>query len=283
MYDRHNEIIYIGKAVNLKRRVLSYFINLSKREPHKKIMVRNITDFNTISVDTELDALLLECQLIQRYHPIYNIRLNHYERYLYLTVDHKLHFTNSTTTKPIFGPYQNQRLVRKVQPILDNLYFKDLKSCHYQIRVFDPKNVHIDYDIALKELIDFFRGRTDAVEQRMIDNRDFAAKIEKFEPAQHWNEELQILREFSNQNQRFERFLQQDKIAVIPLSNQTNKLYYIKHGKLLKTQVIRNTSKIKKKSFNFSNPQQIMKRSQLDQSKIIESYLYTKAIKTVEL
>lgn len=156
MYNQNREIIYIGKAVNLKRRVTSYFLNLADREPRKKALVYQIHNFEIENVDTELDALLLECQMIHKHRPFYNVLLNHFEKYCYFTIKERLHLTTDLDQKLLFGPYNRHGLVEKVLNILNNLYFKDLNSWYYQIRVFNPSNIRIPPSAAQKELIDFF-------------------------------------------------------------------------------------------------------------------------------
>ncbi|HJE16160.1 MAG TPA: GIY-YIG nuclease family protein, partial [Enterococcus casseliflavus] len=84
MKDQHNEVLYVGKAKSLKKRVVSYF---RKNQQHANKVLRlvyNVVDFETIETDTELDALLLECRLIQAFHPIYNRQMNHSANYCFV-------------------------------------------------------------------------------------------------------------------------------------------------------------------------------------------------------
>ena len=73
--DSLGEVIYVGKAVNLRNRVSSYFRNTSQADPKVRAMVSNIAEFEYISCATEMEALLLECNLIKKYMPRYNILL----------------------------------------------------------------------------------------------------------------------------------------------------------------------------------------------------------------
>ena len=86
MRDDKGKIIYVGKAVVLKNRVRSYFRNLAAHTPKVKAMVAKIDDFETIVTDNELEALILECNLIKEHRPRYNISLKDDKSYPYLKV-----------------------------------------------------------------------------------------------------------------------------------------------------------------------------------------------------
>lgn len=75
MHDAHDDVIYVGKAVNLKRRVSSYFRKSTKRTTKIESMVSKIRRFEYILTDSELEALILECNLIKEYRPKYNTML----------------------------------------------------------------------------------------------------------------------------------------------------------------------------------------------------------------
>lgn len=83
MKNTNGEIIYIGKAKNLKQRVSSYFINNKQHSRKVQELVKGIADFDYQLVDTEFDALLLECQRIHQMRPRYNRMMNYYEGYGY--------------------------------------------------------------------------------------------------------------------------------------------------------------------------------------------------------
>ncbi|WP_233499039.1 GIY-YIG nuclease family protein [Enterococcus sp. CR-Ec1] len=109
MKDQHNEVLYVGKAKSLKQRVVSYF---RKNQQHANKVLRlvyNVVDFETIETDTELDALLLECRLIQAFHPIYNRQMNHSANYCF--VDLTNHSFTITQTPQIgsYGPFRQTK------------------------------------------------------------------------------------------------------------------------------------------------------------------------------
>ena len=86
MKNQDGTIIYVGKAVNLKNRVRSYFRTLPPDALKTKALVRNIADFEYIIVDNEVEALVLECNLIKKYRPKYNISLKDDKTYPYLKI-----------------------------------------------------------------------------------------------------------------------------------------------------------------------------------------------------
>src|SRR4051812_3077252 len=86
MHDAKGEIIYVGKAVNLRNRVRTYFGSLSGQAPKVARMVSHIAEFEYILTDTELEALILENQLIKKHQPHYNVRLKDDKTYPYIKV-----------------------------------------------------------------------------------------------------------------------------------------------------------------------------------------------------
>ena len=86
MHDKRDDVIYVGKAVNLKRRVSSYFRESTKKSLKIQSMVSNIKRFEYILTDSELEALILECNLIKEYRPKYNTMLMDDKTYPYVMV-----------------------------------------------------------------------------------------------------------------------------------------------------------------------------------------------------
>src|SRR5450432_647293 len=82
--DKHGTIIYVGKAINLRNRVRSYFQKGANHTPKVRRLVSNIVDFEYIVCDNELEALVLECTLIKKHQPHYNVRLRDDKQYPYL-------------------------------------------------------------------------------------------------------------------------------------------------------------------------------------------------------
>ena len=89
MKDKYGDIIYVGKSKKLKERVKSYFVNSKNHSRKVKRMVKNIKDLDVILTDTELDALILECEMIKKIRPMYNKLLKNYENYSYIKINKK--------------------------------------------------------------------------------------------------------------------------------------------------------------------------------------------------
>ena len=125
--DQSGTVIYVGKARNLQRRVSSYFSHYEDKSRKIQMLVRNIYDIRVTVVSTEVDALLLENNLIKRYQPRYNSMLKDDKTYPYLCITDeeypRLIFTrNHQLRGQYFGPYPNQRIMRELQDIIDQLF-----------------------------------------------------------------------------------------------------------------------------------------------------------------
>ena len=125
--DEQGNVIYVGKARNLQRRVSSYFSHYDDKSAKIKMLVRHIYDIRVTVVATEVDALLLENNLIKRYQPRYNSMLKDDKSYPYLCITDeeypRLLFTRNRQLKgQYFGPYPNPRIMRELQDIIDNLF-----------------------------------------------------------------------------------------------------------------------------------------------------------------
>lgn len=136
--DEAGTVIYVGKARNLQRRVSSYFNRYDEHSSKIKMLVRHIYDLRTTVVATEVDALLLENNLIKQYQPRYNSMLKDDKTYPYLCITDEdypqLLFTRDRTRirGQFFGPYPNQRILRELQDIIRKLF--SYRSCKKSLR-----------------------------------------------------------------------------------------------------------------------------------------------------
>jgi excinuclease ABC subunit C len=126
--DASGKVIYVGKARNLQRRVSSYFTNYDEKSAKIKMLVRNIADIRVTVVATEVDALLLENNLIKQYQPRYNSLLKDDKTYPYLCLTDEdyprlvLTRDRSRLRGQFFGPYPNGRILRELQEIIRSLF-----------------------------------------------------------------------------------------------------------------------------------------------------------------
>ena len=135
-FDKDNEIIYIGKAKNLKKRVSSYFTK-SHDTNKLKLLVKSIDKIERIIVDTEMDALLLENNLIKKYKPKYNVLLKDDKSYPWLCIKKEPFPRVFYTRKAIrdgseyYGPYRNVKTVITLLEIIKEIY--PLRTCNYKL------------------------------------------------------------------------------------------------------------------------------------------------------
>ena len=182
MRDIEDKIIYVGKAVNLKNRVRSYFRKTEKTERIKR-MVSLIDHFEYIVVDNEAEALILECNLIKKNRPRFNVLLKDDKTYPYIKIDIKSDYPNVVITRKIvndgskyFGPYANPGAAKELLDFIKQKYkirqcknFRsETRAClNYHInRCLGPCMGYIskeEYRKQIDEIIDILEGKVDKV------------------------------------------------------------------------------------------------------------------------
>ena len=132
--DKLGHVIYVGKAVNLKNRVTQYFRSQTNMAPKVRAMVANIAEFEYITTDSEYEALILECNLIKKYKPKYNILLRDDKTYPYIKVTLADDYPRVVKTRRVvddgseyFGPYSDVGAVNETIDLLNSEY--KLKRC----------------------------------------------------------------------------------------------------------------------------------------------------------
>ena len=215
MLDAGGNIIYIGKAKNLKNRVRQYFFNSVKTEK-VMAMVNNVADFYYIIVPSEIDALSLENNLIKKHKPRYNILLKDDKTYPYLKVDLKAVYPTFTVTRKIrsdgakyFGPFMGGVNAYETLELLYLLY--GLRPCDKPLNKDKPLKPCLNYHIkkctapcALFETEEEYRARVDSAvafmngdmknaENMLKDKMRAAAEAENFELALKFKEGLDSL------------------------------------------------------------------------------------------
>src|SRR5512141_552155 len=129
MRDAQTEIIYVGKAINLRNRVRSYFHAPNTIYGKVAALVERIADLEWIITETELEALVLECNLIKKYRPKYNVRLKDDKRYPYIKIHWADPFPKVTVTRQMvddgsryFGPYTSAWAVYQTLDVLRRIF-----------------------------------------------------------------------------------------------------------------------------------------------------------------
>ncbi len=205
MKDDKKNVIYVGKAINLKNRVRSYFQNRENHDIKTRLLVEHIRDFDYIITDNEVEALLLEIALIKKYRPHYNIQLKDDKSYPYIKISAENYPTVTLTRDyktdggKYFGPYTNAMDARKFVEALNLLYpikmckkkfgsKKQQRPCiNYDMGLcLAPCSREIDkeeYDVYLREITAILNGDTDALMSKIRERMGFYAAKQDFETA----------------------------------------------------------------------------------------------------
>jgi excinuclease ABC subunit C len=205
MKDAGGQILYVGKAGNLKKRLSSYFGNSDQLSIKTAVLVKKIDAFETILTATEKEALILESNLIKRHRPRYNVTLKDDKRYPSLRLDLKQDYPNLDIVRKIkkdgalyFGPYASAHAVRqtlkfvhktfKLRKCCTSRFENRSRSClNYQIGTcLGPCCHHVErttYDEVVKEVILFLKGRTPDLVRALKTQMATAAGDQQFEKA----------------------------------------------------------------------------------------------------
>jgi len=212
MKDDKGRIIYVGKAINLRNRVRSYFHSTALEDHKTRRLVRDIADIEWIVMGSELEALILEMTLIKRHKPRYNVRLKDDKRYPYIKVHWQEPFPKVTVTRQMekdgahyFGPYtsvwavhQTLDLLRKIFPYLTcnrDITGKDSHAClYFDIKLCTAPCIGAinqeDYRQIIDDLCKFLEGRTEPVVKRLNEAMEKAAEALQYEKAASIRDQL---------------------------------------------------------------------------------------------
>lgn len=258
MKDKHGKIIYVGKAKKLRERVASYFIK-NKQHSSKTIrLVQQLTDFDIIEVESELDALLLECRLIQNYRPIYNRQMNSFEKYRYIEINTdtpKISIVIRTVPmgKNCFGPFSTSRKLTEVKQILDNLYGLNQNN-YWQYSFLDPSIDSVDQDTVISELLGAFEKNNPLPQNRLEAKMILASENQSFEKALKLREDWHFLTRFFNKNKKLVLANQADwQFLALPLGSKI-KYYLIYQGMVI------NSRSLTKRTFAKYTPNELAKK-----------------------
>jgi excinuclease ABC subunit C len=216
--DAKGEIIYVGKAAVLRNRVRQYFQASRGRDPKTEALVQEIADIDWMTVDSELEALFLEAEMIRRYMPRYNILLRDDKALSYIRVDYDSDFpTVSTTRRPLddgaryFGPYtstyavrQSLKLLRRAFPFATRrIGGQKRATLHYHLGL-DPgleegKTSLEAYRANLRRLMAIIEGKRKTIEKELERDMKRAAKAKDYEAAARFRNQLFALRGLNRQ------------------------------------------------------------------------------------
>jgi excinuclease ABC subunit C len=223
-YDKDDFILYVGKAKNLKKRVSSYF---SKNQIGKTaILVKQIVDIKTIVVGSEIEALLLENNLIKKYQPKYNIMLKDDKTYPWICIKNE-RFPRIFSTRNVikdgsdyFGPYASIKMMNTVLTLIKELY--PLRNCNYNLSKNNVEankfkvclEYHIgnckgpcvgkqtdeDYDISIAHIKSIVKGNINGVTKHLKPLMESYAENLQFEKAQLLKEKIDTLENYQSKS-----------------------------------------------------------------------------------
>ena len=251
MKDTHGKIIYVGKAVVLKNRVRQYFQSGKNHSAKVKAMVARIADFETIVTSSEVEALILECNLIKKHRPRYNISLKDDKSYPYLKLTLTEDFPRIVLTRRVihdgsryFGPYtgglavkETLQLLRKIFPLRTCKTFAKRPCLEYHIkRCLAPcakKISREDYMSFVKSAEKFLEGRTAQVERELSAQINAAAEALNFEKAAHLRDVLFAVRKVTEKQKIVTDAGDVDAIGLARLNGETcAQIFFVREGKV---------------------------------------------------
>ena len=218
--DKLGNVIYVGKAINLKRRVSSYFVNSASHSSKVRSMVKSIEEFEYITCKTEMEALILECNLIKRYEPKYNVLLRDDKTYPYIKLTLNEEYPRLIKTRLIrkdgaryFGPYSDVGAVNRALELLNKLFMLKRCSATSFPEGFKPcLNYHIgecrgictglsdrdEYMKDIEKLTELLSGRDKSLENELKVRMKEAAENLEFEKAALLRDQAEALKALRN-------------------------------------------------------------------------------------
>ena len=257
MKNADDKIIYVGKAINLRHRVRSYFQSSVKHTVKTRQMVSHIDHIDWIVVESELEALILEMNLIKKNRPQYNIQLKDDKRYPYIKIDFQNAYPKVLVTRQMvqdggryFGPYtsvwavhQTLDILRRIFPYLTcdrEITGKDSRPClYYDIKLCSgPCTGAIsqpEYYAMMEDIASFLEGKTGEIVTRMQRDMTEASDELRFERAAMLRDQIQAIdRVIEKQKIVSNESTDSDVIALARSEKESCiQLFFIRNGKLI--------------------------------------------------
>ncbi len=259
MHDKNDTIIYVGKAVNLNNRVRSYFREKINRGPKIDKMVSLIARFEYIITDTELEALVLENNLIKEYRPKYNTMLMDDKTYPYIKVTIAEKYPRIVFSREMkkdkakyYGPYTGAAAVKDTIDLINKLY--GLRTCKKRIGDGDGKtrpclNYHMgqctapcagkvteeEYFQQLRKAMEFLNGNYGPIQKELREKMEAASEAMEFEEAIRYRDLLESVLSVS-QKQKIEDSDQEDKdVVALALDEEAAvvQIFFVRNGRMV--------------------------------------------------
>ena len=259
MHDEQDHIIYVGKAISLKNRVRQYFQSSRNKGVKIEQMVTHIRRFEYIVTDSELEALVLECNLIKEHHPKYNTMLMDDKTYPFIKVTTNEVFPRVMLSRKMlkdkaryFGPYTSSQAVRDTIDLIHKLYH--LRSCsrnlprdigkerpclNYHIKQCEaPCQGYIsqeEYGRAVNEVLRFLNGNYDTVLGELEEKMNAASEALEFERAIEYRELISSVKKVA-QKQKITDSSGEDRDVLAVASQEEDavvQVFFIRGGRLI--------------------------------------------------
>ncbi len=251
-------IIYIGKAISLKNRVRQYFQSSVNHSPKVIVMVSKILSFDIIVTDSELEALILECNLIKKHKPYYNVLLKDDKHYPYIKVTINEPYPRIIFTRKIekdsskyFGPYSSAFAVRNTLDLLKKLF--SIRTCTK--KVFDGKhgrpclNFHIGqclgpckgdvseeiYKNEVRKVIDFLNGSYGEILEELTAKMLTASESMQFEKAKEYRDTIFSIKQIWERQKVFSTAQEDQDVISFATNNIQSciQMFFIRSGRLV--------------------------------------------------
>lgn len=267
------EVIYVGKAKILKNRVRQYFQNSKNHTEKVKAMVKNIAEFEYIVTDSEMEALILECNLIKKYSPKYNIVLKDDKYYPFIKITVNEEFPRVFVTRnyandgsKYFGPYTDAKAVYFVMDLIGKIF--TIRTCKKAIKEYGRKdrpclNYHIGkcsapcagkidkkkYNDIIDNIIELLKGKNKNILEELKMKMEKAAQNLEFEKAAVFRDKIEAVNKIAEKQKIVSnRFNNEDFINLYKDENDTCvQIFFSRNGKI-----------IGRESFMFDNTADIM-------------------------
>ena len=254
MHDKNDKIIYVGKAVVLRNRVRQYF-RKNKKTKRIQNMVSLVDHFEYIVCDNEAEALILECNLIKKNMPKFNVLLKDDKTYPYIKVNLKADYPDLYITRRIlndgakyFGPYANSGSAREMIDFIKSRYkirqcksfkYKDRPCLNYHIKkCLAPCMGYVskeEYRKQINEIVSILEGKTDELKKELTEEMNKASQKMEYEKAQEIRDKIYAIERIS-QKQKVSNISEND-IDVIGIARKDGEvcveIFYVRNSKMV--------------------------------------------------
>ena len=311
MKNDQGEIIYVGKAINLRNRVRSYFRELKPDQAKTKALVKHIADLEYIIADNELEALVLECNLIKKYRPKYNINLKDDKTYPFLKITNEDYPQVLITRRVLkdgaryYGPYPSVNELRNSLELIRKIF--PFRSCKQKVFTNDRPclNAHIqmcyapcigriskeEYNEMIEQVALFFEGKQDGLVKQLQKEMEAAAENLEFEQAARLRDQLQAVEQIMTQQKAV--LGGEDDQDIIAMARGINQccvqIFFVRGGKIIgrENYFLRGTDDSSRgeviasfmKQFYLTSqfiPRNILLETELEEQAVLEQWLTEK-------